>query len=284
MAVPSQYNTDFAFQSLASVADVQAIMDALLTMLTSTLSSNPTQAFPTTQQWSVVSGTTYKSPVDARGRYMTVALTRTTIGRLRFVFSDPSGVLYDGEIQISGTGVVNLYAGPGHIFVESNNGGTWEVARAFITDPTPEALDSGVSYVWCIAHRSNTGALTSNANLPEYWCGRYTGGAVFPGNPSQGNQIGGRPLMPGSDDGNTHIQTEAGSDVAMPVGIGISSSNANLGADNFNAGKMYQACWVDNSNSQGSVLAIPIDAGVTGNFKVTGLDASGGVRLAVRKP
>lgn len=285
MTAPSFLNTDFAYLRLTGVTDVQSIMDALLTMLETTLSATPTGVFPTTQRWSTVSGTTYKSPVDARGRWGQVALTRTSITRLRLQVSDPSGQVHDGEVDIAGAGsTVDLYAGPGHLWVECNNAGTWETFRFAISDPTPEALDSGGAYVFCGSARDGTtgGAWGNSAGvLPDCWAGRCSGGSLMS---FTFTSYGARPMCPIADNVNSHLLTEAGSDVVAPIGIGVPTDFGNSFVNNFYCGKLYQAICVDAGQTPGAVLAVPIDTGVTGNFKVTNLSSSGSIRLAVRIP
>jgi hypothetical protein len=283
MTAPSFLNTDAQYTHLTGVTDVNTVMTALATLLTSTLSSTPTGVFTVTQQWSNPSGTTYQSPVDARGRYMTVALTRTTATRLRFTISDPTGTLIDGEIQIAAGGsTVDLYAGPGHLYVESNNAGTWEPARAIISDPTPEALDSGPSYVWAGTYRDTSGNLVSSGANMSFWGGRYAGGSQIGLTTLQ--NLGSRPLMGAQDTGNTKLLTEAGSDVAAPLGISNATSSALINSAAYYAGKLYQVICVNSDQSAGAVLAVPIDTGITGNFRVLNITGVGPVKMAIQIP
>lgn len=285
MTAPSFLNTDFAYLRLTGVTDVQSIMDALLTMLETTLTATPTGVFPTTQRWSTVSGTIYKSAVDARGRYGTVELARTTITRLRLKVSDPSGQVHDGEVDIAGAGsTVDLYAGPGHLWVECNNAGTWETFRFVISDPTPEALDSGSAYVWCASKRDgSTGSQWGGdvGGSPDNWAGRYAGGSALS---FTFTTYAARPQCPIADTTNSHLLTEAGSDVVTPLGTGVPSDFGNTSVNNFYSGKMYQAICVDAGQAAGAIIPVPIDTGVTGNFKVLGLAVVGSCRVAVRVP
>lgn len=288
MTTPSFLNTDFAYKQDTGVTDVQTIMDDLGTMLTSTLATATTGVFTTTQRWSRTAGTAgsttqaFQSPADARGRYMKVTVIRTSAVRMEFKVEDPTGVILDGEIDIAAGGsTVNILAGPAHVYIEANNSGTWEVARAFMTDPTPETLDACPVYVWASAHRVAAGTTLSNGNDCRYWSGRYTGGTGI--GTGAVASVAGCPFALIIDSTSLGLRTHAGTDVVLPAGVSLGSSSSDF-VNNYHCGKFYQAVWVDQANGAGSIIAVPIDAGVTGNFLVTNLITTGGFKLAVRKP
>lgn len=283
MATPSFLNTGFAYTALpGTTVDVQTIMDAVATMLTATLSATPTAVFPSGEQWTSLGGGVYKSPVDAAGRFMTIKMTRTTITRLAWEVSDPTGVLFTVEIQIAGAGsACEIFGGPGHIVISANNAGAWEVARAFMVDPTPEPLGSFPVYVWGTGRRTSAGALIGQADTWRYWCGRYYGGTVVSAAGTPTNSIEAPPCCASLNNGNMKMRTEAGSDVAFPYFMSpdsVSGGNAWL-----NGGRLYQTIVVDFDFGSGADVTVPIDTGVTGVFRVTRMTSAAPRTFAVRK-
>lgn len=280
MTAPSFLNTGFAFTSLPiSTVDVQDIINAIATMLTTTLSATPTTVYPSGERWTSLGAGVYKSPVDAGGRFCQITITRTTIVRMQFKIEDPAGSLMDGEIDIAAGGsVVNIYGGPGHILVEANNAGTWETAAAILSDPTPEPLAAFNVYVWCRTARNNGGSAIANNGSLDYWLGRAIGGGTFGGGFSN---IMARCHMPAQDTSNTHLRTQAGSDIAAPAYMAPAQTP---NADSvLNAGKLYQCVIVDSNQVAGVDLNVPIDTGVTGQFRVLHLGPVGCAQFAIRK-
>ena len=281
MTAPSFINTGFAFASVAAATDVQNIIDAVNTMLTSTLSAAATGVYPNGERWSLSGAGPYvfTAPSDNGGRFMKVTLTRTTQFRLEFKFEDPSGVLCDGEIDIANPGPtpVNIFGGPGHLTIESINAGTRETAQAFLTDPTPEPMASSAVYVYGRVFRDTAGVVVTNRANSDFWAGRYRGGTTTG---TTLYQMGCRPTSQSYDGVNCHLRTQAGSDVVAPYYIG--SDTASFGATWLNGNKAYMHIAVDVNNAPGSILTVPIDIGITGTFYVLGL-SDGSVAMAVRK-
>lgn len=281
MTVPSFVGTGFAFTQLAGVTDVQTIINAVTTMLTATLSNTPTGVYPSGERWSAVGGgpVVYTAPSDNGGRFMKLTLGRTAVNRLQFKYEDPSGVLADGELDIDVTGTaVNIFGGPGHVWIEADNAGTWEVCAVFMVDPTPEPLAASSTFVFGRVWRNNTGAVISGNNNGDTWIGRYTGGASY-------NTLfytnACRPRIFISDNSNGRLRTVAGSDVVAPMYMG--NDSANFGGNWINTAKIYQAIVVDSNQLAGAILMVPVDVGVTAQFQVSHLPAFGSCALALRK-
>lgn len=281
MTAPSFLATEYAFTELVGVTDVQTIMNSLATMLTSTLTTTATNPWPNGQRWTNPSGTTYLGPSDAGGKFMQITLTRTTITRLRFQVNDIGGQVSDGEIQIAAGGSqVEIYAGPGHCVVTANNGGTWETFRAFMADPTPEPLSANnSSYLVATGHRNNAGTV-QNTNMLS-WNYRFYGGTLSQsvlfvyGNyavswfPAQAASV------------NTHLMTQAGSNVAIPYYQACPSAN---GVDDWKpSGKNFQIILVDSNLAPGSDQSVPIDTGVVGVFRIIRMAPQRSLLMAVRK-
>lgn len=279
MVAPSFLNTDFQKVVLSGVTDWSSVITAIGTLLTSTLSSTSSGNFPTTQQWTSLGGGAYKSPLDAKGRYMTITFTRNSATSLEFVVSDLTGQVYDGRVTLASGNTVTIMAGPGHFYMEAFDGSFFETCRAFISDPTPETLDTATSYVWCWSFRDNAG--NPQTNNSDNWFGRTADGVLF----ANIFAILARPYAQISDSTSTRLLTEAGSDVAAPAAIGVHSNAIGQNGSNFGAGKMYQLICVDANMSAGAVLGtVPVDTGITGKFQVLQVPSSGSCRLAVRIP
>ncbi len=282
MTAPSFLNTGFAFTALpGSTVDVADIVTAVTTMLTSTLSATPTSVYPSGERWTNLGGGVFKSPVDAGGRFCKITIIRVSALVLTFNIDDPTGLMWSGRIQIAGAGsVVNIYGGPGHIFIEANNAGTWEVCCAVLSDPTPEPLAAYVVYVWCRTSRDGASTLIANNGNLDWWGGRLMAGATIQ---SSGGflKVGCRPTMKAQDSSNTKLLTQAGSDVAAPMYI--SDMNTANVDPMYNCGKLYQCVTIDSNQVKGTDLNIPIDTGVTGVFRVINLTSGGAVGIAVRK-
>lgn len=283
MAVPSFLNTAFVYTTLpGTTVDVADIITAVDTAMLTTLPSTATGVFPSGQRWTSLGGGVYKSPVDAGGRFMTVKLTRTAATRLGFEVSDPVGVLFTVEIQIAGAGsACEIFVGPCHLVISANNAGAWEVARAFMVDPTPEPLAAFPVYVWGTGRRTSAGALIGSADTWKFWCGRYYGGTVISAAGTPVNSVEGPPVCNAANNANMKMKTEAGSDVAFPY---FMSPDTAAGSNLYlNGGRLYQVAVVDFDYGSGADVTIPIDTGVTGVFRVTRMTSAAPRTFAVRK-
>src|SRR5579871_3505022 len=252
-------------------------MDAVNTMLTSTLSATPTGVYPSGERWSNAAFV-FTAPSDIGGRFMKVTLTRLSQSRMEFKMEDPGGVIFDGEIDINIAGtLVNIFGGPGHLYIEADNSGTPEMAHAVMVDPTPEPLSVSTVYVYGRVARSVGGATLANYTAADFWLQRFRGGTVTGANFYQN---GARPTVPVQDNSNTHLRTQAGSDVVAPMYMGSDSSV--FGGNWLNGYKIYQAVVVDFNNAPGTILNVPIDVGITGQFQIVNVN-NGSVALAIRK-
>jgi hypothetical protein len=282
VTLPSFLNTAFAYTPLSNVSDMATVITAVDTMLTSTLPVTPTAVFPSGQRWTNLGSGVYKSPVDSAGRFMLVTLVRVSAIRLQFRIDDPTGLLQDGRMDLSNVNSpVFIYGGPGHLIIEEFNSqsGVWEICAAIISDPTPEPLLASPVYVWCRTSRDAGGGLQGNNGSCDWWMGRNSGGSNTTG--SGFVKLLTRPHMPAQDTTATHLQTQAGSNVAAPAAIEIPiTTNAN---NQRNVGKLYQCCLVDGNQVAGGDLPIPIDTGVIGTFRVLHLGPAGCVQFAVQK-
>jgi len=277
VTVPSFLNTGFAFAQLPAATDVQNIMDAVNTMLTSTLSATPTGVYPSGERWAAASFV-FTAPSDIGGRFMKVTLSRIAQNRMQFQMEDPGGVIFDGEIDINIAGtLVNIFGGPGHLYIEVDNAGTPEMAHAVMVDPTPEPMSVSTVYVYGRVARNSSGTIVSSYNQADDWLERFRNGSVTG---VTFYQSGARPTVPAQDTSNTHLRTQAGSDVVAPMYMG--SDISFFGGQWLNGYKIYQAIVVDINNAPGTILNVPIDIGITGQFQIVNV-SNGSVALAIRR-
>ncbi len=280
MTAPSFLATAFTYNTLTGTTDVSNIMSTLATMLTSTLPTTVTNQWPNGQRWTNPSGNTYKSPPDAAGKFMLLTLTRPFATRMQWTVSDTGGILCDGVMNINAAGSnVELYAGPGHAIVAALNGAAWETCRTFMTDPSPEPLAANIaSYVFAQTQRT-TGAVDMTPSMHSYQFRFYAGTLSNVVAPNYGAYA--IPFLFPQDTTNTHLKTQAGSEVVQPMFNAIPSANA---IDDWKvSGRQFQTVTVDANNAAGSEIAVPIDTGVTGTFKVWRGGASGCRQWAFRK-
>jgi hypothetical protein len=285
VTAPSFLSTGFATVSLpGTTVDVTDIINAVATLLTTTLSATPTPLYPSGERWTSLGGGAYQSPLDSAGRWMKLILTRTSATRLKWDLYDPTGQVMNGvsggtncgEIDIAAGGsVVNIFGGPAHIVVEANNAGTWETAMGVITDPSPEPLASSNVYVWGRARRDTTSGVVANSQNLQYWLGRFMNGTT-----AGYNNLGAIVAMPSQFTTASHLRTQAGSEVAAPQYITPWLGSGSV--PGLNAGRLYQHVIVDGNQVPGVDLNIPIDTGLTGQFHVLQI-GTGGNQLAVRK-
>lgn len=270
MAVPSYYATSFVRASQGGVLDVADWITLIDTALTVSL--------PLADRWTKV-GSTYTSPVDPdTGYFMNVTPTRVSAVQMSFIVRDQNlTVVKDGAADISGTGdLVKVFAGPKHLYCE----GAGEWAGCAMVDPSPEASNAPSVQVYAKTIRDVGNNVPFFTGVPERWVANDAIGGGW------GRFSG--PWYP-STPGDARLLTAGGSEVVFPVRA-IAFAGPGVANDRF-TGNVFQFAWVDRLHTPGSIVSVPIDVGVQGNFEVTNLntmaDAFGlnqSCRLAVRRP
>ncbi len=265
MAPPSFLATPFRRRSVASVTDVQSILDAVADELKVQL--------PVEARWSELAANRYKSPPDPAGRFMEVTLSRISVTALGFKVVNQNGLtIIDGRVDISGTASAVIWSGPYHLWVQTIYGATtYEVARASLLDPRPEDLSSHPYYVAANTHRTAAGSLISNADKPWHWHLEDYNGAQ--------NLKRGTLLTLVNTSFSAYLAFETGEEAVCGSRL-VRRMDASL--NHRSAGYLFQTVVVSRQHSPGVQLPVPIDDGVTGLFEVTGLIAEGVGRLAVR--
>lgn len=267
MTTPRFLGTDFRRVSLTGVTDVQTIIDEIVEEITLNL--------PAASRWSDEGGGEYKTPPDSAGRFMTVTLTRISATRYAFHVRDQNGnTVHDGTNDITAPSPARIWSGPHHLIVETIASTFQEIARAIMVDPAPLALSSHARYVYGMNRRNSSGTQINPNGFEADWLSADDAGG-------EAQRIVG--LMNSSAfNPGTVYETVSGTLLILPVLIFAEPSSNNFDL----AGKAFQMIAVEGAISPGTVLTVPVDVGVSGDFEVLGLaedDASSSIRLAARK-
>lgn len=265
MSIPSTYDTGFARSEITGKSDVQDLVDAVNTMLTSTLA--------VADRWTSLGSGEYKAPVDAYGRTMYVVVTKVSTTRMQFLAKDHKGsTIYNGTIDFATSYTARVWAGPGHLVVEMEYGSTtFESAGVVMSDPLPFDPSTVGIYVMAWTRRNSSGTNVSDD---------FDKGVCLDGKAADG-PVGRLALFHSGDSGNAvKGNTEGGSQVVLPAELCI-----DLGGWR-SSGRLYQLAVVPSGVSAKALITVPLDVGVTGIFEVLGRAEGTGQtcgRLAVRK-
>lgn len=272
MSIANIFARSYASVTVAGVTDVQAVMDAIDTLLKTTI---PTVG----DRWTEPVADTYQSPADpVSGAYMKIAFVRASALILNFSVVDHNGLGAGGGSIAPGSGTaIRVFAGPTHFHMRQLGATVNDnCATAFVADPSPEAMNASNPVVFSRSNRAGGGGF-NNITL-EKFIGRdalpasYQNRLSFPGYTSN----------PGAPNGT--LLTAGGSEIAFPVFMSTFTSAANLG-NNRGSGGCPQTVWVDAVHIEGNLIVVPIDTGVTAVFEVTNTicdDNNGAARLAFR--
>lgn len=265
MTVPNHLNTSFRYLDVTvAPADITSLIGRIRTELAAmNYVESPTL--------------TFKSPVDAAGRFFSVVLSAITTTRLGWQVLNQAGtdVMGGGRaFQISGTvdTSIRVYTNPYGVFVESDiPSSTQEHAIAGMLDESPESQTSHAVYVYGNATRTSGGSSDGNYN---------SAGKLFMLDNLVAAQVD-RII------GNT---SNVGSQIPMLTGSGArlfrpAEVHAQIGAAlNRMGGRIYQAYIGDLAIGFEADLTIPIDDVTTATFRCVSLPTAGSVwRLLLRK-
>jgi len=277
MSVPSFVDTDFVVTELLGVTDWATVVTAIDTVLTSDL--------PVASRWTSLGGGEYESPhQDSAGvnRFFGVVVTRISATRFELAVKDKFGTTFHtGTIDLGSPAAVKIYAGPYHFAVQSIYAGpTREVAYAFMTDPAPFGLGQSSTFVYAWTKRNSAGTLYGTAN--QFGAGALVAsdqGGTTPRSRSLLYYMNGIGL---TNAGDPSGYSAAGSTLAMPYEISTSFAAANQKW----AGRGYQLVVLPSNLTFGTVVTVPLDTGVSGDFEVLGINqpsngiGSLGIRVA----
>jgi hypothetical protein len=220
--------------------------------------------------WTVPVAGTFKSPVDAVGRFMEVTLPRVSATRLNCVCTDQNGItIINREIDISGLGTtVNYYTGQFHAVVEALEA-TPEIFQAGILDETPQDEDAILDYVYANAYRNAGGGVDGNGGGVNLLFMLDNGGAA---NANRWRSVAQTPA------GVIGLKDPTGALQFFPC-----DTQASVGGVVGWVGRLYQSYICDGGLATGLQKTVKIgDAGETGTFQVLGLASANGMKQMVR--
>jgi hypothetical protein len=261
MAVPSFLSGDFRYLSHAAVVDVADIITDLMTELV------------TNGDWTdegAVGTGPFKSPVDAvDGSFMLKTLTRTSATRLQIATVDHNALSLDAgatyvDIDAGGT-EIRYFTGPNHVAIESIRASPECHWAARLNYWPEEAGKVRASFVKGQGPRYGAGTSYLNwsyINVRDIGFGSYA---------SNGNAVARR-----INGVATVLVTLTGAYMFLP--FDICDYNQHIWH-----GRIPQCLLVDDQHAVGTEFTVPIDTGVTGVFKVSGLAALLDRKIAWRK-
>jgi hypothetical protein len=247
MTVAAFLNSSHYYTSIADVDDVQDIIDALGTILKTT--NDPA--------WTEPSARTFKSPVDADGRYYTVAVSRVDVDTLQLVVKNQSNTTIKTcriDIDASGSPAVEVkvYSGQYHLWIDSMRGNP-ENFRSGILDLSPQSQSAWSTVVYAQSHRDSSGNVTSQYNQILSISGVADAGLL---------------LVPSISYESGANVDPAGNLLYWPSFVNSSNSSRTL------LGRMYQVLLGTSSIAFGTEITVPIDIGVTAKFRAAGVPAN----------
>jgi len=264
MAIPNIFASNTAYVSVPNVTDCQSIIDAIVTLLTSTLA--------VADRWVNSPSLTLTSPVDPdSGYFMQLVLSKITATRMGFVVKDQNlNTVINGEVVVTSGEAFKIVAGPKSLYCwgtsSSNFGGMT------LVDPAPEAPNAPSIVVFAKTSHNTGGGAQSFGNIPERWSafGDSTGVGI-----NATRNCG--PWYP-VNSGVLQLYTAAGSAVYVPCAMCAIPSGLNP----LFTGYGYQMIWGDSSIQIGSRIEVPIDDGVSAIFERPGYMAQMGVGFATQ--
>lgn len=274
MAVANIFARSYGVATIASVSDVQSIIDAIRTLLTSTLAVGDRYTESPTN--------TFQGPADpVSGASHKLVFVRASATEIQVTVTNKDGTGDGGTHAIASWAgqTCKVYAGPNHFFMKKGGSAdNDEEIQSYVVDPAPEAANVALPVNYTRSMRNNGGG-SNNLELESF--------RVIPADGTVGYAK--RMSMPAfsSNPGypNGTLLTAGGSEVALPVFMS-SLPGATL-ANNRGTGAVPQCVWVDAGHTAGQQVVVPIDTGVLGTFEVTstlseGFGATGCARLAFR--
>lgn len=249
MAIPAFLASSYYFFERSNVTDVQTVIDDFEDEV---LANDPV--------WTTPSAGVYVSPVDGYGRFMQVELTRVDAQTLSAVIKDQNGITISTRriVMASANGNhVRIFTGQYHFAIDCYPGpAAPEFICGGILDISPEAQNAHARYVWAGGPRNSAGTYTS-----YYW--EYYSmldnatPAIFRRANIFSAPISGYPI-PSID--------SMGYWVSQPIMMYVFRDAT---AFQYYAGRSYQMVFICRlAGSPGTEITLPVDAGVTGVFKI----------------
>jgi hypothetical protein len=263
MSVPLFLNSSFYYFERTNVSDVQTIMDDFEHQVLS--HNNPV--------WTKPGAGLYKSPVDADGRWFDVLLTRITQQKLEMRLRDQNGVtVCTRRINCPSTNnwAVHIFTGEFHMQIDVDmQTATAEYLYAGILEPSPDPAHA--KYVYGGGYRNNIDGFDSYSGVTRHFMVDNATAGYAQRTHHYGASAGTVTMA---------LTTMNGSRIYRPVGLWCKPTG-----DAVNSrfcGRRYQALLVEGNLSFGAKITVPIDAGLSGLFRVSAMYAVDGARVCLR--
>lgn len=266
MAVPAIWDADYRYLRTALVTDVATI----ITDFRNEAVTNGT--------WTEPVGGTFQTPVPAENanRISRIVMSKSSATNLQVSIYDNYGRLaIAGAIYIDAAGSpVNYYTGSSHAIIDVEKaGGGNDSMRMFLLDPYPLSKDSHLVFMICDCSRAAAGG-QSSPNLHETFTAYDVGGFARIGRIQHRPYISGSVICP--------FITMTGAYLFFPAHAFIKAfvSTADYGQW---AGRCPQVVIGPNVLAAQAEVDVPIDAGVTGRFRVLSMPSVRQTVMLARK-
>ncbi|MGA2261712.1 MAG: hypothetical protein ABSH28_09775 [Acidobacteriota bacterium] len=261
MSVPVFLNSSFYYFERKGVSDVQTIMDDFENQV---LHVN-------VPAWSKPSAGLYKSPVDANGRWYDVLFTRITQQKLEMRLRDATGVTVCTRrinCPTANSWNVHIFTGEHHMHIDVDAvSAVVEVLFAGMLDPTPDAAHN--KYVYGNGSRSTADYADSSCDVAHsFMIDNATPGYGF------------RTTSYGTGNYTYALLSMNGSRIYRPVGLWCRPTGENY-TSRF-AGRRYNSLLTESTLAWGAKVTIPIDIGLSGLFRVTGVPTAYSAKIVIR--
>jgi hypothetical protein len=262
MSIPVFLSSSFYYFSRDGVVDVQTIMDDFAA-----------QVLANVPVWTNPSGTVYKSPVDGYGRFFSVELGRVDATRMSIIVKDQNGIiLMSRRLNIRAAGnAVRIYTGQFHCCIDVTTfDAEPEQFFAGILDLSPEPQNAHTRYAYCYSTRDSCDVYSAHWFMFSY---------MIDGTTVQNYQRG-----------NTYTASVSGYATPAIDAMGYWTAQPVMfyarpapSGDYRYAGRLYHTIVISQLIAEpGAEIVFPIDAGVTGTFRVIGGAADGNANAANR--
>lgn len=269
MAIPTflsnTYNGPPQFIEI-SAADVNDILTQLVTTLVTNLG------------WTQPVGNTFKSPPQADGTFIQMALSRIDQFTLQMVLTDQAvRTICTRRIEIDNPGPtpVRIFAGFPYCVIESERtSGTWELLQAYILEPSPAFLAD-------ITNRVLGNGFRDSGSNPD-----GQGASVFQlamwenGSASINTRVENKNTQIGGNQVNSNMSDATGRNWYLPADF--IAQQAASSVEGF-VGRLPNVYIGNSTVGQGLDRTVPIDTGTSGVFQKLGLSVSTQMGMFIRK-
>jgi hypothetical protein len=250
MSIPAFLASSFFYFLRTAVVDVQTIIDDF-----------QAQVLANVPAWTNPSTDVYVSPVDGFGRFMRLEFTRVDAQTLTIVIKDQNGITIATRMIVipsANSSDIRIYTGQFHFAIDCLTGtANPEFICGGILDLSPESQNTHSRYVWAIGPRgpsSYTNYYWENAAMLDNITAAIT------------QRLGVFYIPWGGDNPPIPMIDSMGFWESQSIMMYVQRDGTSA---RYYAGRAYQMVFVSRlAGADGTELILPIDAGVTGTFKI----------------